>query len=142
MPRDLIHGSSQIAGISLVNLEAEQLSMHVSGLIAQIRKKDRVGQTMLACIDALQIYLGTAEHFFRIQAHIIEYRPERKESQLVYIWEELNSLGCTIVSNEFWTPEVKGENDGSIMDAIIATKKRRQGMSHHLPKQAIWLGGI
>ena len=39
MPRDLLHGPPQLAGLSLVNLEAEQLSLHVSGLIAQIRKK-------------------------------------------------------------------------------------------------------
>ena len=139
MPQDLLHGPSQLAGIGLVNLEAEQLSMHISGLIAQIRKKDRVGQTMLACIDVLQIYLGTAEHFFKLQAHIIDHRPERKESQLVYIWEELNHLGCTIISEEFWMQKGKENNDGAIMDAVAATRMRRQGTSQHLPKQSIWL---
>ena len=138
MPRDLLHGPTQLAGLNLVNLEAEQLSMHVSGIISQIRKKDRVGETMLACIDALQIYLGTSEHFFMLQAHTIEHRPDRRESQLTYIWEELNSIGCNLVSKEFWIPTTKGDNDGAVMDAIMNMKKRRQGTSQHLPTQSIW----
>lgn len=138
MPRDLLHGPSHVAGLGLVNLEAEQLSMHVSGLIAQIRKGDRVGQTMLASIDAMQIYLGTTDQFFGLQAYEIEHRPDRRESQLVYIWEELNLLGCRIVSGEFWTPIEKGINDESVIDAITRTKLRRKGTSQHLPKHAIW----
>ena len=138
MPRDLLHGPAYIAGLGLVNLEAEQLSMHISGIITQIRKKDRVGQTMLACIDSLQIYLGTTEQFFKTQAHTIEHRPSRKQSQLVYIWEELNLLGCSVISDEFWVPDIKGENDESVMDAISRTKRSRQGKTQHLPKHAIW----
>ena len=138
MPRDLLHGPTKIAGLGLVNLEAEQLAMHVSGMIAQIRKKDRVGQTMLACIDAMQIYLGTGEQFFSLQAHTIEYRPDRRESQLTYIWEELNSIGCKLYSKEFWTPTERGNNDSAVMDAIVKMKSKRQGTSQHLPKQSIW----
>ena len=138
MPRDLLHGPAQVAGLGLVNLEAEQLSMHVSGLIAQVRKKDRVGKTMLASIDALQLYLGTSEHFFTTQAQSLEYRPNRKTSQLVYMWEELNQIGCSIVSKEFWVPTTQGKNDNAIMDAIKNTKISRQGTSYHLPKKALW----
>ena len=138
MPRALLHGPSQVAGLGLVNLEAEQLALHITGMIAQIRKDDRVGQTMRASIDALQIYLGTESHFFQKQAHLIEHRPDRKESQLVYIWEELNLLGCKLVSDNFWKPIKKGDNDVSIIDAITNTKRTRQGTSNHLPKQAIW----
>ena len=138
MPRDLLHGPSQLAGLGLVNLESEQLSMHVSGMIAQIRKRDRVGQTMLASIDALQIYLGTSEQFFKLQAHTIDYRPDRKESQLVYIWEELNQLGCSLISDEFWVPTTKGINDEAVMDSIARTKAVRQGKTQHLPKHALW----
>ena len=138
MPRVLLHGPPQVAGLGLVNLEAEQLAMHVSGMIAQIRKDDRVGQTMRASIDALQIYLGTEAQFFTLQSHIIEHRPSRKESQLVYIWEELNLLGCTMVSEIFWTPISKGAHDTAVIDAIMRTKKIREGTTNHLHKQAIW----
>ena len=138
MPRALLHGSSQVAGLGLVNLEAEQLAMHVSGMISQIRKNDRVGQTMRASIDALQIYLGLETQFFLLQPHIIEHRPSRKESQLVYIWEELNMLGCQLVSNKFWTPTTKGDNDVAIIEAIMRTKKMRKGTTNHLHKQTIW----
>ena len=138
MPRVLLHGPPQVAGLGLINLEAEQLALHVSGMIAQIRKDDRVGQTMRASIDALQIYLGTEVQFFTLQSHAIEHRPSRKESQLVYIWEELNLLGCKMVSENFWTPTPSGVNDVSIIDAIIRTKKIRQGTENHLHKQAIW----
>ena len=139
MPRALLHGSAQVAGLGLINLEAEQLALHITGLISQVRKDDRVGQTMRASIDALQIYLGTAEQFFTLEARNIEHRPERKESQLVYLWEEMNSIGCKLVSkNILWTPTVTGANDVAIMDAIIIAKKRRQGTSNHLPKRAIW----
>jgi hypothetical protein len=139
MPRALLHAPAQLAGLQLLNVEAEQLALHVAGVIKQVRKQDRVGQTMIACIDALQIYLGTMEQFFSLQAHKIEHRPDRKMSQLVYIWEELNQLGCKLVSDEFWTPAKNGENDGAIMDAIIETKIKRKGTTNHLPKQAIWL---
>ena len=138
MPRALLHGPPQVAGLGLVNLEAEQLALHVSGLIAQIRKNDRVGQTMRASIDALQIYLGTEKQFFTKQAHTIEHRPDRKESQLVYIWEELTLLGCQLTSDKFWTPISQGKNDVAVIEAIADTKRERQGTSNHLPKTAIW----
>ena len=60
--------------------------MHVTGTIAQLRKNDQVGQMMQASIDALQIYLGTAEHFFTLQASKIEHRLDQRESQLIYIY--------------------------------------------------------
>ena len=78
------------------------------------------------------------EQFFKTQAHTIEHRPSRKQSQLVYIWEELNLLGCSLNSDEFWVPNIKGENDESVMDAISRTKRSRQGKTQHLPKHAIW----
>jgi hypothetical protein len=138
MPRDLLHGPPQVAGLGIINLEAEQLALHVAGLVAQIRKKDRVGQTMLASIDALQIYMGLADHFFTVQAHNYEYRPKRKESQLVYIWEELTMLGCSMECNEFWVPAKRGVNDEAIMDGIARTKQERKGTTQHLPKKALW----
>jgi hypothetical protein len=138
MPRALLHGSPQVAGLGLVNLEAEQLAKHISGLITQVRKNDKVGQVMRASIDALQIYLGTAQQFFQQQAKQFEHRPKKKESQLVYMWEELNELGCELVSDNFWTPEKKGLNDVAIMDAIIEVKEKRRGTVNHLPKLAIW----
>ena len=138
MPRALLHGSSQVAGLGLVNLEAEQLAMHVTGMIIQLRKNDKVGQTMRASIDALQIYLGTAAHFFTLQASMYDHRPERKKSQLVYIWEELNSLECTLTSKQFWTPTSHGGGDVAVIDAIIDTKRARKGTSNHLPKTAVW----
>ena len=56
---------------------------------------------MHASIDALQIYLGIAEHFFTLQAPTIEHRLDLGESQLVYIWEELNTIGCGMISDFF-----------------------------------------
>ena len=138
MPRALLHGPQQVAGLGLINLEAEQLAMHVTGMVAQLRKNDRVGQTMHASIDALQLYLGIEEHFFTQVAVELEHRPSRRESQLVYIWEELNSIDCSLLSNRFWTPTSKGEHDVAILEAIIKIKKQRQGTSNHLPKTAIW----
>ena len=138
MPRALLHGPLQVAGLGLINLYAEQLAMHVTGMISQLRKNDRVGQTMHASIDALQIYLGTEDHFFTMKASIFEHRPSRRESQLVYIWEELNAIDCKLVSNKFWKPQARGDNDEAVMDAIIAIKKKRQGTSNHLPKTTIW----
>ena len=138
MPRALLHGSPQVAGLGLINLEAEQLSMHVTGIISQLRKYDRVGQTMHASIDALQLYLGTEEQFFQLQAHTFEHRPDRCHSQLIYIWEELNLLGCKLISKKFWKPKVKGKNDVAVIDAIMETQKKRQGTSNHLPKTSIW----
>ena len=138
MPRAILHGPPQVAGLGLVNLEAEQISLHITGLIAQIRKNDRVGQTMSASIDALQLYLGLENHFFTLQAHTVEHRPERRENQLVYIWEELTSLGCQIVSRNFWVPQRHGANDGAIIEAIIQTRNQRHGTSNHLPRNAIW----
>ena len=138
MPRALLHGSSQVAGLGLVDLEAEQLAMHVTGLISQLRKYDRVGQTIHASIDALQLYLGTKEQFFKLQAHNYEHRPERRQSQLVYIWEELNLLGCKLISTKFWTPKLNGINDVAVIDAIMETKTMRQGTSNHLPRTSIW----
>jgi exonuclease III len=138
MPRALLHGSSQVAGLGLLNLEAEQIAMHAAGMVIQIRKNDRVGQTMRATIDALQLYLGIEAHFFTQQAHTLEHRPSRKESQLTYIWEELNMLGCTMVSTLFWTPTSQGENDISIIEAITKIKLERQGTVQHLNKKAIW----
>ena len=93
---------------------------------------------MRASIDALQIYLGLETQFFQKQAHTIEHRPDRKESQLVYIWEELNQLGCQLVSDTFWKPTKRGSNDVSIIEAIMDTKHNRKGTANHLPKQAIW----
>ena len=138
MPRALLHGPPQVAGLGLIDLESEQLSLHVTGLISQLRKNDRVGQTMTACIDALQLYLGTEDHFFTLQAHAYEIRPDRKENQLVYIWEELTLLGCQLVSNSFWTPTRRGDNDVAIMDAVLRTRMERQGTTNHLPAKAIW----
>ena len=138
MPRALLHGSSQVAGLGLVNLEAEQLAMHVSGLITQLRKNDKVGKTMQASIDALQIYMGVEQQFFLLQAERYEHRPDRRSSQIVYMWEELNEVGCTINSNQFWTPTSKGRNDVSVIEAIMDTKRKRKGTSNHLPKTAIW----
>jgi hypothetical protein len=138
MPRALLHGPSQLAGLGLLNLEAEQLAMHVTGLITQLRKLDRVGQTMLACIDAMQLYLGTQEQFFTLQVNKAPHRPSRKESQLTYVWEDLNVLDCTLISSNFWTPRVAGENDVSIIDAVMAEKIKRQGTTNHMNKNAIW----
>jgi hypothetical protein len=138
MPRDLLHGPAQVAGLGLINLEAEQLSLHVTGLITQIRKRDKVGKTMLASIDALQIYLGTGQQFFQLQAHAYDYRPSKRESQLVYVWEGLTQIGCSIISDEFWVPEKKSKNDEAIMDGIARTKQERKGKTEHLPKQALW----
>ena len=138
MPRALLHGPSQVAGLGLISLEAEQIARHVTGIISQLRKNDRVGQTMRACIDALQIYLGTETQFFTLPAYTIEHRPDRKESQLVYIWEEITSLGCQLISNKFWTPVKKGNNDVAIIDEIMNTVQQRQGTTNHLPKKAIW----
>ena len=45
---------------------------------------------MQARIDVMQLYLGMEEQFFKLQAHVYEHRPDRRQSQLVYIWEELN----------------------------------------------------
>ena len=138
MPRALLHGSLQVAGLGLVDLEAEQIALHVTGLISQIRKNDRVGQTMTATIDALQLYLGLERQFFTVQANTVEHRPSCRDNQLVYVWEELNSLGCKLVSPRFWTPSSQGENDVSIIDAVVFIGKEREGTTNHLPKKALW----
>jgi hypothetical protein len=138
MPRALLHGPLQLAGLGLVNLHAEQLAMHVTGLIIQIRKNDRVGQTMLACIDALQIYLGTATQFFQLLPSDVEHRPRRKDSQLMYIWDELVTLNFQLISHRFWLPKKNGDNDVSIIDAIISEKKKRKGTTNHMNKLAVW----
>ena len=93
---------------------------------------------MRASIDALQIYLGTEEHFFKVQAHKIELRPNQKANQIVYMWEELTMLGCQLVSDIFWTPKNKGINDRSIIDAVTNTMHERQGTSNHFPRKALW----
>jgi ribonuclease HI len=138
MPRALLHGPLKLAGLGLVDLDAEQLALHVSGLIAQLRKRDRVGLTMQASIEALQIYLGIKDQIFMTPAGIQEHRPSRRESQIVYIWEELNSIGCQLVSARFWTPKAKGLNDVAIIDAVKDIKQQRQGTSNHLPATTIW----
>jgi hypothetical protein len=61
---------------------------------------------MYVNIEALQLYLGVQDQFFEYKADSIEHRPSRWESQLVYIWEELNSINCKLVSDSFWTPAV------------------------------------
>jgi hypothetical protein len=138
MPRALLHGPLRVAGLDLLNLHAEQLALHVTGLIIQIRKYDRVGQNMLTCIDALQLYLGLEKQFFQLQASTIEHRPNKKESQLTYIWEELNSMEFQLISHKFWTPHSIGLNDVSIIDAVRIEKEKRSGTTNHLNRQAIW----
>jgi ribonuclease HI len=138
MPRTLLHGPLKLAGLSLTNLSAEQLAMHITGLVTQLRKRDRVGLTMHASIDALQLYLGTTAHFFTLNANTMEHRPSRRESPLVYIWEELNSIQCSLICEKFWTPTKTGTNDVAIIDAIQLIKNRRKGTTNHLPKTTIW----
>jgi hypothetical protein len=138
MPRAILHAPSKLAGLGLVNLTAEQLSMHVTGLILQIRKFDRVGQTMLACIDALQLYLGTTRQFFQLKPSTLEHRPSRKESQLMYIWEELAAQKLQLISHNFWTPTAVGSNDVSIIDAVMVERDKRRGTTNHLHKMTIW----
>lgn len=58
MPRALLQGPRNVAGLELVDLEAEQIAQHVTGLISQLRKNDRVGQTMNACIMHYNFILG------------------------------------------------------------------------------------
>jgi hypothetical protein len=138
MPRALLQGPRNVAGLELVDLEAEQTAQHVTGLISQLRKNDRVGQTMNACIDALQLYLGLEKHFFTHKADKFEHRPCKRESQLVFLWEELNSIKCKLVSSTFWTPTAQGNNDVSIIEAIYKVKEQRRGTVNHLPKTTVW----
>jgi hypothetical protein len=56
----------------------------------------------------------------------------------VFIWEELNSINCELVSPVFWTPKAQGSNDVSIIEAIYDIKEQRRGTVNHLPKTTIW----
>ena len=59
MPRAVVCGPPSHAGLEMMDIKVEQIARHIEGVVTQIRKNDKVGKTIRATIDMMQIYLGT-----------------------------------------------------------------------------------
>lgn len=138
MPRATIFGPHRYGGMNMMDMKTEQIAQHTANVIAQIRKNDKVGQTMRAAIDCYQLYLGIGKQFFATSAYAYEHRLERCKSPITYIWENLSDVGATLPSTELWTPVKRASNDRALMDVFIDLQTTRAGTPLALPKQAIW----
>ena len=87
----------------MMDMKAEQLAKHVHNMITHIRRNDRVGKTIGACLDTYQVIIGQKQHFLSLNAYSYDYRPPQSESVITYIWEGLSQIGFTLHGLSLWT---------------------------------------
>ena len=139
-PRDIIlYGPLKYGGMNMMDIKTEQLARHVHNHIIQLRKDDRVGKTIMACIDMYQGTLGTRTPFYTRNAFDFDYRPPRSMSVITYIWESLSRIGFTLHISNAWVPKQDHDNDTAIMDDMMEERKRRSGQTGTFQKYDLWM---
>ena len=112
----------------MMDMKAEQLAKHVhKNMITHIRRNDRVGKTIGACLDTYQVIIGRKQHFLSLNAYSHDYRAPQSESVITYIWEGLSQIGFTLHGPSLWTQTHQYENDSALMEDMVIERERRRG---------------
>ena len=134
----ILFGPRRYGGMQMMDMKVEQLAKHVHNLITHIRRNDRVGKTIRACLDTYQVIIGRKQHFLTLNAYSHDYRPPRSESVITYIWEGLSQIGFTLHGPSLWTQPHQYENDSALMEDMIIERERRRGTVSAFKPYDLW----
>ena len=134
----IIFGPHKYGGMQMMDIKVEQLAKHVSNMITHIRRDDRVGKTIRACVDTYQLLIGSGKHFLTLNAFAYDYRPPASESVLTYIWEGLSRIGYSLHGSNLWIHPKQHEGDTALMDDFVTARERIRGTVPAFKEDDLW----
>ena len=133
MKRATIWGPMKYGGLAFKHMHTEQLISNVRHLIGHVRKQSPTGTAFCILCDALQLYLGVAQPFFRLDPATIPYRPSSTHSKISFVWESLHAINCRMDLAQQWKPSPMSLP--CIMDLLLSAYERNKGTAAFIQPQ-------
>ena len=134
-PRVIIYGPKSIGGLEIMDLRIEQVAIQVDTTRGHMRRLDRAGQGLFTTANDLQVILGRSIPFYNLNPNDHEYIKENTRWR--YIWSQMHRLELNMEIHNFWTPQVRSENDRNIMDVAMGDEvviKSKWKLLRHINK--------
>ena len=130
-PRVVVWGPYKYGGLNIMNIEVEQFSSHLTLLIANIRKGNATGKSMLLAMGMYQITLGCEQPFWSLDP---EFYPTQspEHTTMQYLWNKLRKIKATMHLPTMWTPSTTYSGDSALIDDFVATARTRKGTATHV----------
>ena len=127
MPRAVCFGPKLYGGLSLTNMEYDQVTKHLIMMRKHIIQDDHIGKQYIRTIRQYQNFIGCGEIFFNKDPNRYKYRPCSKYNSITYIWEKSWEYGIRINISNFEPSNTRMENDIAIMDAVLKRQEQLAG---------------
>ena len=140
-PRAVCFGPKIFGGLSLKNIEYDQVVRHIMLMRKHINNDDHIGKEYIKNLKQYQNFIGCEKLFLYCNPNKYKYKPLATTNSMTYIWEKIWEYDIEI-EIDIDVNQGRATLDAAIMDAVIERQSQMNGEDYRITDNQIRVTNI